>query len=229
MPGEWARARGTVYSFWPLFAGFFFVVAFAATMLLGRHVVLSALLLTGGLLFCMLMWRKGMRRVESFFKGARGEAHVAAHLARLPETYHVFHDFPVGGRGYVDHVVVGETGVFCIETKNWSGEVTVEEGDVFVDGLPPTRPLLAQAAEEAAGVRACLQGFAAAQAVVPVVCFASNALRSPCTCAGGTRLVNVSEILADITRQPAVWTADDVARAVRLLEARFDETEWKRK
>ncbi|TCK63111.1 nuclease-related domain-containing protein [Curtobacterium sp. PhB136] len=56
---------------------------------------------------------------ESWFKGAQGERQVAAQLDMLGSEYTVLHAVPVGaGDGDIDHVVVGPTGVFSINTKN---------------------------------------------------------------------------------------------------------------
>ena len=98
---------------------------------------------------------RGLRRVERFYKGARGEEKVSGILACLPDTYHVFNDFAVG-RKHVDHVVVGPGGVFSIETKFWRGRVTIEDGHVLLDGQLPDRSPIQQAVREAMLVRKAL-------------------------------------------------------------------------
>lgn len=68
-------------------------------------------------------------------KGVAGEQHVAALLAQLPYGWHVFHDLPLGTRGAnLDHLVVGPTGVFALNTKNYSGQVWAAERAVRVNG-----------------------------------------------------------------------------------------------
>ncbi len=68
--------------------------------------------------------------------GAIGEMNVINELKKLPETYHVINDLrmdfhrPIYNRGendrifsiQVDHLVVGPTGIFIIETKYWSNK-----------------------------------------------------------------------------------------------------------
>ena len=61
-------------------------------------------------------------------KGADGERFVAeSELARLPyDLFHVFNDviFPAAdGTSQIDHVVVSDTGIFVIETKNYQGRI----------------------------------------------------------------------------------------------------------
>ena len=70
---------------------------------------------------------------KSFFIGAQGEELVISILSRLPREYHVLNDVNLQfkpalywkkNKGYIlssqiDHIVVGPTGIFLIETKNW--------------------------------------------------------------------------------------------------------------
>jgi hypothetical protein len=66
--------------------------------------------------------------------GAEGEENVVQELKKLPDTYYVINDYQIHLQRYVyykkyreyvrscqiDHVVVGPTGIYLIETKNWS-------------------------------------------------------------------------------------------------------------
>ena len=51
--------------------------------------------------------------------GAEGEEEVARRLGRLREGWRVLHAVPVGEKGSdIDHVVIGPSGVFTLNTKN---------------------------------------------------------------------------------------------------------------
>jgi hypothetical protein len=64
----------------------------------------------------VLLWRIH-DRLSSYGLGYAGERVVADHLRPLERHgYRVFHDVPFAGFN-IDHVVVGPTGVFAIETK----------------------------------------------------------------------------------------------------------------
>ena len=218
MPGEWAKVRGTVLSLWPLFLCFIALGAFGTALVLGSHLLLFAGLFVVSLLLTVVFWWKGLRRVESFFKGARGEEHVAGLLAGLPAGYHVFHDFAAGGY-HVDHVVVGPTGIFSVETKSWRGAVTVEENEILLNGRLPDRAPLAQATREAAAVQAALRraGWTAGD-VKPVVCFASNTFADAQRTIGQVMVLNAAGTAAWIEEQPKVLTAGDVERVAQLME-----------
>ncbi len=89
-----------------------------------------------------LAWEKER---QSFRKGARGEAVVADILARLSDSYFVIHNLPTsnGAYGDYDHVVIGPTGIFVIETKDWRGHVTTDgHGELLRNGYPTERPLV---------------------------------------------------------------------------------------
>ncbi|EEL67659.1 MULTISPECIES: nuclease-related domain-containing protein [Bacillus cereus group] len=60
------------------------------------------------------------------WKGKAGEKLVKRILSKLdPESYYVLHDVTVhteyGDTTKIDHIVIAETGVFVIETKNYEG------------------------------------------------------------------------------------------------------------
>jgi Nuclease-related domain len=100
----------------------------------------------GGLIICRLCQAQ-TRRIDRYERGRMkwrqgtiGEHSVAATLARLPDDYFIFND--VKARfGNLDHVVVGPTGLFAIETKNWRGVVTPDEnGELVSIGVSQSKP-----------------------------------------------------------------------------------------
>jgi hypothetical protein len=73
-------------------------------------------------------WRLRFRRSEQVMawrRGAQGERRTARLLDRLVcDGYVVFHDLAVpGSPANVDHLVIGPSGVFMIDSKQWSGSV----------------------------------------------------------------------------------------------------------
>ncbi len=72
---------------------------------------------------------------RSWFKGALGERRVAAELDRLGPVFTVLHAVPIGtGSTDIDHLVIGPTGVFSINTKNHSGQQVFVGGGSFMVG-----------------------------------------------------------------------------------------------
>ena len=68
--------------------------------------------------------RDAIQQPSNWIAGALGECRTGEELEHLPDDYVVFHDFhlrqPNGDRApwNVDHIVVGPTGVFVIDSKN---------------------------------------------------------------------------------------------------------------
>jgi len=72
----------------------------------------------------------------SWYKGALGEIEVARVLSDLGPDWTVLHSVPVGsGASDIDHVLIGPTGVFTINTKNHAeAKVWVGGGTIMVNG-----------------------------------------------------------------------------------------------
>ena len=73
-------------------------------------------------------WRLRFRPSEqarTWRRGGQGERHTARLLDRLTgDGYVVFHDLAVpGSDANLDHLVIGPTGVFVIDSKQWTGQV----------------------------------------------------------------------------------------------------------
>jgi hypothetical protein len=71
--------------------------------------------------------------------GARGEEAVGRRLERLREQgWHVLHSMPIGTRGSdIDHMLIGEGGVYTINTKRHPNKRVVVDGDTIrVAGFP---------------------------------------------------------------------------------------------
>jgi hypothetical protein len=82
-----------------------------------------------GLVAAVLVgWRLRFRpseQVTAWRRGAAGERRTARLLDRLTrDGYVVFHDLAVpGSQANVDHLVIGPSGVFVIDSKQWTGSV----------------------------------------------------------------------------------------------------------
>jgi hypothetical protein len=69
-------------------------------------------------------------RIANWRLGSEGERRTEGALRALEgERWWIRHDLD-GGRGNIDHVVVGDAGVFLLDSKNYSGEARVEDGEL---------------------------------------------------------------------------------------------------
>ena len=85
--------------------------------------------------FVRRVLRPASRDEKNWNKGARGERVAAEALSRLPTGWWVFHDLQVGSRGAnIDHLVVGPSGIFTINTKLSTGNVWVGGNTFMANG-----------------------------------------------------------------------------------------------
>jgi hypothetical protein len=117
--------------------------------------------------------REKIQRLEqsadAWEAGAAGEQATGAVLSQLESaTWTVWHDvrWPGRARANIDHVVVGPPGVFVIDSKNWSGQLSVADGVLKQNGY----------CREAAVVGVAEAGLAVFQLIPdvpvhPVMCF----------------------------------------------------------
>lgn len=124
------------------------------------------------------------QRIDAFFKGARGEERIAFVLSRLPGCCSVFHGVDLSGHPSrhfkthdFDHLVLTPSGIVIVETKNWTGPVTVEKGKITVCGTAPSRDPLAQVGEQTQSLKKWFEkNKVAPPPVSSVICFAGDAL-----------------------------------------------------
>jgi hypothetical protein len=197
-PGQGPRTLGPLRVFWPVIP-----ICLAAGWLLHAALPVPHLSTSqAGVLFVLLavalavftVW--SAQRLRSFFKGAEGEEIVARTLSFLPANHTVFNDLQLdpGGPAF-DHIVVSPAGIFVIETKNWSGEITFQNGQVLSNGHMPSRPPLKQVKEEAAALLDHLSAAGCPSApVYPVICFVGNRPQDGLANVGGVRICTETDL-----------------------------------
>lgn len=113
------------------------------------------------------------RRAEMFEKGAEGEAATAAVLSTLPSGWTATHDvrWPSRRLANIDHILVGPGGIFVIDSKNWSGRITLEDGHLRQDGRSREKAVAGCAD---AGLAVAELAGPHADKVFPVLCFLTD-------------------------------------------------------
>jgi hypothetical protein len=86
-------------------------------------------------------------------QGASGEAKVASVIANFPDDFRVVNDISTGA-GNLDHAVIGPTGVFIIDTKNWRGVISANgEKELLLNGRATSEKQIAKFVGRIMGVR----------------------------------------------------------------------------
>ena len=155
------------------------------------------------------------RYADTFERGAVGEERTAEALDALGPDWVVFHDLRWPGRrlANIDHVVVGAGGVFVIDSKNWSGDVLVNNGVLRQNGY--NREKSVAGVGDAALALADLLGPHAMH-VHPVLCFVQQqALWSRAHEVLICSTDNVAEVLRSFD---PLWTPEQVVEAATRLD-----------
>lgn len=149
------------------------------------------------------------RSAELWERGAEGERRTATALSQLPkESWTVFHDLRWPGRRFanVDHVVVGPPGVFVIDSKNWSGSITVSDKVLRQNGRAREEAVVG-AAESALAVGQ-LAPLLRPDLVKPVLCFARE---EPLTgWARDVMITSTTTLVPMLLSRPMVLSLDEV-------------------
>ena len=219
-PGDAARTRGLRRVIIPILI-FGMLFGFAAGILLGNMDILPwwmGIILFGISFIAFYIFQKRQRSlVYGYFKGARGEEMVAGELARLPATWTVFNGIILPDGKDVDHIAVGPQGVFIIETKHWSGELTLEEGQLLANGRPlmrspflQIRTLVSAATEQLGKMPIAVRG---------VLCFAGQQFRAGSQQLDEIRICSHLNLIEELTSGNIVLDATEIAACVSHLEA----------
>ncbi len=222
-PGVRPRFTGFMRGMLPLLlfmflAGFFLRAAFPYPDLPRTIAGLILAALCVGLAIVLHISEK---RLASYFKGAQGEEQVARALHLLPAGYTVFHGLLLRGASTdLDHVVVGPSGVFVIETKNWSGSITVSGQTILYDGKTPDRSPLEQVHK---AVSALQSGLSASRqrnlSVGPILCFAGGRLKGGVQGVAGVILYGPDDLCGVLTEAGEFpMGREDVAAVVEELK-----------
>jgi len=220
-PGQHARLKGLLLATWPIF----FVMLIAGYLLRSALPSPEIPQPVAGLLFIILaiflaaFVNGSERKLGNFFKGAQGEEIVARELAFLSSDYRVFNCIESGkeallpSNGDYDHIVTGPSGIFLIETKNWSGAITLTDGKILYNGKTPDRPPIEQAKSAASNLRARLsEACGETVDVKPVICFAANTFISGTAGSSGVVICNLRDINSVLSATADARVSTDIQR-----------------
>ena len=177
-------------------------------------------------LLAIALWGPGARDIDRWRRGASGERLTSQMLGDLPRRWTVWHDLRVpGSRANIDHVVVGRTGVWVIDTKSTRATVragwrSVRFGDRRLD-TGPTRWEARVLSTALGGELGHDDGDGTAAPPFPVraiVAVHGTGLRPRGARVGGVRVVPADRLLPVISRGRRRLTRSEVRRVGDALE-----------
>ena len=117
--------------------------------------------------------REKGRRARDAGTGADAEKSVREVLESLPEGYFVVHDFD-SGKGMIGRILIGPKGIFTMETKSHTGEVTFDGNQLLRNGRPFGSDWIRRAWAQCSLVRALLAEWGITTPLPePVILFAN--------------------------------------------------------
>jgi hypothetical protein len=190
-----------------------------------------------GVAYALWHFRKHWPRLKTLRLAEDGEKAVGQFLDTLRESgYQVFHD--VIGEGFnVDHVIIGPSGIYTIETKTWkkpqrgSPEIQFDGEHLTAAGRTPDRDPVIQAKAQAGWLKQLLQASTGKSFTVrPVVLFpgwyikASRESRRDVWVLEPKALPSfLGQVDAQIAPDDLKLAAFHLSRFIRSQERRFDE------
>jgi hypothetical protein len=150
-----------------------------------------------------------LARADRFDSGARGERATADALKALSPAFTVLHDLSIPGhRANIDHLVIGPTGVFVVDSKNHRGPLRVGDGTIW-QGRRPMRREVERVVWEAESASAAIGA-----PVEPLLCFVAAELPAAVVEVGGVRAVTPTTLLDVLQHGPADLSLEATARLV---------------
>lgn len=151
---------------------------------------------------------------------AQGEAATAAALAGLPAGWTALHDLKWQGRQYdnIDHVVVGPPGIFVIDTRVWSGPVSVSRGVLRQDGHDRSSAI--RAAIAAASAVSSSASAARFDHVHGVLCLVGKDV--PAEWVGGVLVCSAAELVEELTSYAEVLPGGVALVVAAEVQRQFD-------
>jgi hypothetical protein len=160
-----------------------------------------------------------------WLKGARGEQQTALILEPLRhDGFVILHDRrEPRSSGNIDHIVLGPSGIFIIETKSWAGVITTTEQDLYcnrTDVLEAPSALSTHAISQAqAEARAVWAVTGASHWVTAIVCIHGATMANPEAAVQKSFVVRPDHLLGFLRRDRGyTLSPEEVARLARMAD-----------
>ncbi len=170
------------------------------------------------IIFSFFKLLKIRKKLANLKLGRDGEKAVGQYLELERENgYKVFHDL-IGDGFNVDHVLIGERGIFSIETKTYSKpskgktEIVFSEEGLSIDGYPASNKIIIQAKAQENWLKTTITSLTGKDVTVqPIVVFPGWYIKN--TKQHKTNdvwVLNPKALSTFINNRPIIYTEDEV-------------------
>jgi hypothetical protein len=189
-----------------------------------RLPLVTTLIALGYITFAATRVRPLYKRYHQLKLGRDGERTVGQELEKLrADGYRVYHDFLADGFN-IDHIVIGPTGVFTINTKTISKPKDPEakigyDGEIItIPGTTPDRNPIAQAKAEADYIRKWIRENANRDSPVRAAVVFVNWYTQSQPKGAEVWVLNTTGLLSFIKNERAELPQDDIVHMCGILE-----------
>lgn len=194
---------GIIKAFWPLLIiSFILGYSLRAIIKTPSHSISEVgIILVSTAIICSFLLLRGHQRLKNYLKGAKGEEWVSNELSFLSSEYSIFNGIRLeGNNNNLDHIVIGPTGIYIIETKNWTGSVDFSPRGLLIDNkFIKISPISQIKAQEDVLINFLNQKKCGQISVKSILCFLGTDLEKPITNINGVIVCKGDELLNVIT------------------------------
>ena len=119
------------------------IFAIPSMIILIISLILSNIILSLFSIFISIPFLYYYSKYYFYIIGGKGEQIVTEELLKLPDNYYLLNDINIKLHSkqtdpfQIDHIILCESALFCLETKNWSGSVVGEKTGSWIRRRKP--------------------------------------------------------------------------------------------
>jgi hypothetical protein len=103
--------------------------------------------------FAYRRYKKYLNESDKYHRGRKGEGAIWYELQKLNNQFHVYQDAVIKGNQWnIDFIVLGPTGLFVVEVKSHTGNVTYANNTLLLNGKPFEKDFLSQIKQQETGL-----------------------------------------------------------------------------
>jgi len=207
-----------------LLASMFFVFGFVAAKVSLWWLGIAVVLVVPSYKILVRQSDKYLRMARCDEKGATGENEILPYLKNLPDAYTVVCDLDFADSyGNIDHLVIGPTGLFAIDVKNWRGTVIADgKGELLLNGQPTDKPQVKYFTRRVMDLRERLTALTKLEPYIQCVfVFPRTRVEAKWGTTGAVQCINMEQLSDHITKGKGgkAIAASDIPRLVSAAEA----------
>lgn len=160
-----------------------------------------------------------IKKTDRIDYGYKGEIDVSKVLDNLPFEYKIIHDIVVDNKYNIDHLVIGPTGIYTIETKNHRGIVSNKGDILYINNKLFEKDIVKQAISEALYIKNKIENELKINIFVkPVIVFANRKTYIKSDEVNGVKTLSIRMLQNYLLKQPRKLSFENIERIYNLFK-----------